>query len=98
VVSRSDSFSVGPLASDIRRVTIQLSSGQRVEGAFKSSDTIDFRIEAPGGQVLQGKRSVGDLFQVTATVTGTYALVFDNSFVLVTSKQVQLQYLIHGSS
>ena len=77
-------------------ISIEMSKGDVLEYAFQSSSDIDFAVHSPTGGRLGGWSRVISLStrQFQADVHGTHALVFSNTFSLVTSKSVALEYRV----
>ena len=73
-----------------------MTTGSRLEYQFRSDLDIDVRLLDPMGAKLVGWGRVESFStqSTTATMTGVYALVFDNSFSLMTSKSVDLTYRV----
>jgi hypothetical protein len=71
-------------------------TGQTIEGSFDvvgGNSDIGFRLRTPdGGSLVSIGRVAGSYsFRYTASLDGTYALVFDNSFSLLTPKNVTVR-------
>ena len=76
--------------------TVGLSSGDSVSGSFSASSAINFQVTDPNGNILVTyDRIVSTSFSFSASMTGTYTMTFDNSFSLITSKTVTLDYSVH---
>lgn len=82
----------------VQTLSANLNSGDTISGSISvtggSGDDIDFSIKDPSGNEIFTKRRVakGTTFSVTATQAGAYTFVFDNSFSLLSGKNVQLSY------
>ena len=77
---------------EVRQVNVQMQAGQRMEGRFtvKGGD-IGFAIKKPsGGYAMNDGRVPDRAFAILALETGTYTLVFDNSYAPGTAKAVDL--------
>jgi len=78
--------------------TINLSGGMNVKGSISvtgdSGDDIDFWISDPTGNKISGlgRVSQGTQFEFTANQDGAYSLHFDNSFSLLSTKNVIITY------
>ncbi|MEA2090005.1 MAG: emp24/gp25L/p24 family protein [Thermoproteota archaeon] len=77
--------------------TLSLREGDRVSGSISviggDENDIDFLVVDPDGIiVLQVERLTHKDFSFNAEKSGTYVLRFDNSFSLLASKQVTLNY------
>ena len=79
-------------------LTFNLNNGDQVSGSISvtggSGNDINFYITNPtGGQIYNaGRVSGGTSFSFTADSSGAYILHFDNSFSLLSSKQVTASY------
>jgi hypothetical protein len=72
-------------------------AGQTLEGYFVAhggNDDVGFQIQSPSGGYLVriGRVSGRDDFHYRAPADGPYVLVFDNSFSIITSKTVTVEY------
>jgi hypothetical protein len=88
---------------------LNLSSGDQVTGSFSAiggtGNDVNFWITSPSGATIYnaGRVSGGTSFSISATQAGAYTLHFDNSFSIISSKQVTVNYnvtptLISGAS
>lgn len=93
----TETLTVPPLHEITR--SLSLREGDRVSGSISviggSGNDIDFFVVDPDGIiVLQAERLTHKDFSFSAKKGGTYVLHFDNSFSLLASKQVTLNYNI----
>jgi hypothetical protein len=85
-------------------LTFNLNNGDSVSGSISvtggSGNDVNFYISDPtGGQIYNaGRVSGGTSFSFTANSSGAYILHFDNSFSLLSSKQVTVSYDVSSSS
>jgi hypothetical protein len=96
-VYASETFTV-PSLSQITR-TVNLSQGDSVSGSISvyggSGNDINFRVTDPNGNTLVSyDRITYTSFSFSASMTGTYNMIFDNSFSLISSKSVTLDYSV----
>jgi hypothetical protein len=96
----SETFTVPPLSFSTRG--IGLHSGDAVVGSIDviggSGNDINFYVTDPNGNtVLNYYRTSHSSFSFSASITGTYFLRFDNSFSLISSKSVSLDYTVKAS-
>jgi hypothetical protein len=93
--TKTDNFQVPPL--QYVTSTFVLSQGDRIEGYFTvlgGGNDINFNIKDPyASTILDAGRVTGRRdFAFTAEYSGAYTLTFDNSFSILTSKNVFLSY------
>lgn len=87
-------------SGQVKTVYYELETGQRMEGKItvlgSSTDDVAFLIKDPFGNVVSNAGIVRGTrqFAVIANTTGTYNIVFDNSYALFTSKQVDLTFQV----
>ena len=79
--------------------TLNLSAGDSVSGSLSvlggSGNDINFQVTDPMGNTLVSYyRVTGTSFSFSASMTGTYTMTFDNSFSLISSKSVTLNYSV----
>jgi len=79
--------------------TLSLNPGDVVEGSLTVTggltNDINFNVTAPNGNtIVSYARVTQTSFTFQAETTGTYTLIFDNSFSLLTSRSVMLDYLV----
>ena len=77
--------------------TVWLDEGDRVSGSITVSggggNDIDFYVTDPNGHtILRYNRATQTNFSFTASAVGTYTMHFDNSFSILSSKSVTLNY------
>ena len=77
--------------------TVGLSEGDKVSGSITVSggggNDIDFYVTDPNGHtILRYDRATQTSFSFTASTVGTYTMHFDNSFSILSSKSVTLNY------
>ena len=82
------------------RVTLGMTAGSKLEFNFRSDLDINVRLLDPTGDSLGSWDRVDRLngISTTAETEGVYILVFDNSFSILTSKAVDLNYRVVPSS
>ena len=93
------------LAGDSREIEISAQTGSAIEYWFKVDTSsnfnldINFRIRSPDGGDLAGEDRVSDgSGTVEALLHGRYALIFDNSFSILTPKTITYMYVVVPSS
>lgn len=91
------SFTVGPLTYS--SMTVNMNSGAIFEGYLTvrgGNDDIRFYIKDSYGNVVLDKNRVQGRydFSYQATAEGFHTVYFDNSFSLITSKEVYLHYRV----
>lgn len=79
--------------------TLNLSAGDSVSGSLSvlggSGNDINFQVTDPMGNTLVSyDRVTSTSFSFSASMTGTYTMTFDNSFSLISSKSVTLNYSV----
>jgi len=79
--------------------TVGLSEGDKVSGSITvyggGGNDVDFYVTHPnGGTILRYDKATQTSFSFTATTTGTYTMHFDNSFSILSSKSVTLDYSV----
>lgn len=79
--------------------TLALNQGDVVEGNITVTggftNDVNFNVTDPNGKtVVSFSRVTQTPFSFQAETTGTYTLIFDNSFSLLTSRSVTLDYLV----
>lgn len=96
--SSTEVETVNVSAGEIRTMTLNLRDGATVSGSFSvtggSGDDIDFWVTDPSGNHIISERRItrGDDFSFRASDNGAYTIHFDNSFSLLSTKQVRLSY------
>ncbi len=93
----AETFTIPPFQEVVR--TVGLSQGDTVSGNIAvsggSGNDINFFVTDPNGNtVLRYDRSTQTSFSFTSSITGTYAMHFDNSFSIFSSKSVTLDYAV----
>lgn len=79
-------------------ITFNLNNGDQVSGSISvtggSGNDVNFWITSPSGATIYnaGRISGGTTFSLSANQSGAYIVHFDNSFSLLSSKQVTLSY------
>jgi hypothetical protein len=79
-------------------LTFNLSNGDKVSGSISitggSSNDVNFYVTNPSGAKIYdaGRVTDGTSFAFTADTSGAYILHFDNSFSLLSAKQVTVSY------
>ena len=97
VEGSTETFTVPPLQEVVRTVTLR--EGDIVTGKIDvsggSGNDINFYVTDPDGNtILRYDRASHTSFSFTATKPGTHTLHFDNSFSIISSKSVVLEYSI----
>jgi len=97
VYAGSETFTVPPLNEVVR--TVGLAEGEKVSGSITvtggSGNDIDFYVTNPNGNtILQYDRVTQRSFSFTASTTGTFTMHFSNTFSIISSKSVMLDYSI----
>ncbi|KAG2478122.1 MAG: conserved exported protein of unknown function [Nitrosopumilales archaeon] len=95
--TRVEEFTVSP--GEVRILTINLKSGDRVGGSFAISggnNDVNFWVADPAGRFIISKQGVtgGKDFSFTASREGLHHINYDNSFSIITSKYVSLSYTV----
>jgi hypothetical protein len=99
IVARADqveTFDIDPLSG--KTLTFNLSDGQKVTGSVSitggSGNDVDIWVTNPTGNTILnlGRVSQGIDFEFTADKDGAYTLHFDNSFSILSSKNIYLTY------
>ena len=90
-------FTVPALSSTTQK--LNLNAGDSVSGSLSvvggSGNDINFQVTDPNGNTLVSySRVTGTSFSFSASMTGTYTMTFDNSFSLISSKSVTLNYSV----
>ena len=99
--TQQQSFAVAP--NQIKTVYISVNSGDRLAGSFSiqggSGNDVNFSIKDPSGNTVSngGKVSGNWQFDFTCASTGSYQLVFDNSFSIVSNKAINLTTTVYHS-
>jgi hypothetical protein len=81
-------------------LTFNLNNGDQVSGTVSitggSANDINFRVTGPSGATVYdaGRVTGGTSFSFTANQPGAYILHFDNSFSLLSSKQITVSYSV----
>jgi hypothetical protein len=80
-------------------VTLPLNQGDAVEGNITVTgglnNDVNFNITDPNGETVVSYSLVTQTpFSFQAETTGDYTLIFDNTFSLLTSRSVTLDYLV----
>jgi len=75
--------------------TLYLDNGDKLSGSISvsggSGNDINFQIQDPSGVIITSySRTTSTSFSFNADKAGTYTMIFDNSFSLITSKRVTL--------
>lgn len=96
-VAGAETFTV-PSGQEVTR-SIGLNNGDRVSGSLSvvggTGNDINFYVTAPNRNIiLRYDRTTQTSFSFTASMTGTYVIHFDNSFSILTSKSVTLDYTV----
>ena len=79
-------------------LTLNLNNGDKVSGSISitggSSNDVNFYVTNPSGAKIYdaGRVTDGTSFAFTADTSGAYILHFDNSFSLLSGKQVTVSY------
>lgn len=99
-IAKAETFTVPPLQEVTR--SVGLSDGDRVSGSISvvggSGNDVNFYVRDPNGNtVLSYDRVTQTGFSFSASITGTYVMHFDNSFSLLSSKSVTLDYTVTKS-
>ncbi|MEJ2240958.1 MAG: emp24/gp25L/p24 family protein [Candidatus Bathyarchaeota archaeon] len=87
-------------AGDEQVLTLNLNAGMNVGGSISvtggSGNDIDFWVtDTAGNKILDfGRVSHGTQFEFSATEDGSYSLHFDNSFSILSTKNIVLTYEI----
>ena len=97
VEGTNETFTVPPWQEVVRTVTLKegdtLSGRINVSGG--SGNDINFYVTDPDGNtILRYDRASSTSFSFTASKTGIYTLHFDNSFSIISSKSVTLEYSV----
>ena len=92
----SDFADVLLIAGETHQVVLKADAGAEIGYRFTlRRDDLNFRILDPSGDVVAEEvRVEGAEGSVTAKTTGQYTLVFDNTFSLFTSKDVDFAYAV----
>lgn len=96
-IARAETFTVPPLHE--HTTSIGLSDGDKVSGSISvvggSGNDINFYVTDPNGNTIRRyDRVTQTSFSFSASMTGTYVMHFDNSFSLLSSKSVTLDYTV----
>lgn len=99
-IARAENFTVPPLQEVTR--SIGLSDGDKVSGSISvvggSGNDINFYVTDPNGNTItRYDRVTQTSFSFSASMTGTYVMHFDNSFSILSSKSVTLDYSVTKS-
>lgn len=91
-----------PNLSQINR-NVNLSSGDSVTGSISVSgglgNGINFFVVDPNGNtIVNYDRTTSTSFSFSASTAGNYKMTFDNSFSLLSSKSVTLDYSVHSAN
>jgi hypothetical protein len=94
---KDTNFTVGPLSK--YELTVNASQGAVIEGYLTvrgGNDDVRFYIEDSYGKKVLDKNRVNDRYDFSYAVesSGFHTLYFDNSFSLITSKEVFLHYRV----
>jgi len=97
VKGKTETFTVPPLNEVVR--TIELNEGEKVSGSISvtggSGNDIDFYVtDHSGNTILTYTRATQTSFSFTSSTTGTYTLHFSNTFSIISSKSVTLDYSV----
>jgi len=97
----TQTFTVPALSSTTDK--LNLTQGDSVSGSVSvvggSGNDINFVITDPNGNNLgTWDRTTYNTFSFSASISGTYTLTFDNSFSLLSSKSVTLDYSVQSAS
>jgi len=85
-------------------VAISLTNGDQVTGSLSitggSGNDVNFWVTDPSGATIEnlGRVSQGGSFQFSAVQSGGYTLHIDNSFSILSSKQVTLTYNVAATA
>ena len=96
---RAETFTVPPLQEITR--DLDLKEENKVEGEISviggTGNDINFYVTDPTGDIIINQPRVTHTeFSFTASIDGIYTLHFDNTFSLISSKSVTLDYSISG--
>ena len=82
------------------QLSIGAAAGQTVELALMVDSDIDLTIADPTGTVVYGPQRVRRSYntQLRCPAGGNYVIKLDNSFSLITTKQVLVQYRLLAQS
>jgi hypothetical protein len=99
--SAAETFTVPNFS--IHTVTLDLNQGDTVTGSVSvsggSGNDINLIIQEPDGSIVATYTQItSSSFSFTASQKGTYKLIFDNTFSLLTSKSVTLDYSVNSPS
>lgn len=99
-IARAETFTVPPLQEVTR--SIGLNDGDKVSGSISvvggSGNDINFYVTDPNGNTItRYDRVTQTSFSFSASMTGTYVMHFDNSFSILSSKSVTLDYSVTKS-
>ncbi len=84
------------IAGESHQVSLEVEAGSTIEYGFSLRlNDLSFAILEPSGEVLIAESRVEEASgEVNADVTGTYTLVYDNSFSVLNAKDVSLWYAV----
>jgi predicted small lipoprotein YifL len=100
-VTQQQAFTVAP--NQIRTVYVSVSAGDRLTGSFTiqggSGNDVDFSIKDPSGNTVSsgGRVSSSWQFDFVCSSTGSYQLLFDNGFSIVSNKAINLTTTVYHS-
>lgn len=97
VKADTQTFTVPNLGSQV--MSLNLTQGDSVSGSISvsggSGNDVNIQITDPNGNSLGSyDRTTYESFSFTASISGTYELTFDNSFSLLSSKSVTVDYTV----
>jgi hypothetical protein len=100
LASAVQTFTVPNLST--QTVSLNLNKDDTVTGSITVSggtgNDITFTIQDPSGNTIATySHTTSNSFQFTASQTGTYKLVFDNTFSLLASKSITLDYSVQSA-
>lgn len=86
----------------MQTVSLNLNQGDKVTGSITvsggSGNDVTFTIQDPNGNTVKSySHTTSNSFEFTASESGTYKLVFDNTFSLLSSKSVTLDYSVQSA-
>ena len=99
-IAKAETFTVPPFQEYSK--SIGLSNRDKVSGSISvvggSGNDVNFYVTDPNGNtILSYDRVTQTSFSFSASTTGTYVMHFDNSFSILSSKSVTLDYTVSKS-
>jgi hypothetical protein len=99
--SAAETFTVPNFS--VHTVTLDLNQGDSVTGSVSVSggtgNDINLIIQEPDGNIVATYSHItSSSFSFTASQKGTYKIIFDNTFSLLTSKSVTVDYSVNSPS